>query len=144
MAIAAPWQLLQMYECPKSTLKKKCQGVSSTSNVLLYIGKLTCLLFSCFCPLQSAETSPASSLQSLPISPCSEKSLPFKVGQKKEDHSLSFSCEPHQLMNLNPDFVKFQNWTECLPHRSLFDQQFSGVWEWWWWGGGGVTMSNIF
>lgn len=29
--------------------------------------------------LQSTETSPASSLQSLPISPCSEKSLPWKV-----------------------------------------------------------------
>ncbi|KAG7223475.1 hypothetical protein INR49_015579, partial [Caranx melampygus] len=28
---------------------------------------------------ESTETSPASSLQSLPISPCSEKSLPFKV-----------------------------------------------------------------
>lgn len=28
---------------------------------------------------QSTETSPASSLHSLPISPCSEKSLPFKV-----------------------------------------------------------------
>uniref|UniRef100_A0A3B4AX74 Uncharacterized protein n=1 Tax=Periophthalmus magnuspinnatus TaxID=409849 RepID=A0A3B4AX74_9GOBI len=30
---------------------------------------------------QSTETSPASSLQSLPISPCSEKSLPFKVNR---------------------------------------------------------------
>ncbi|XP_077571617.1 serine-rich coiled-coil domain-containing protein 1-like isoform X1 [Stigmatopora nigra] len=31
---------------------------------------------------ESTETSPASSLQSLPISPCSEKSLPFKVMTK--------------------------------------------------------------
>ena len=48
------------------------------------ITNLSMMLFSysCFCLLQSAETSPASSLQSLPISPCSEKSLPFKVNKK--------------------------------------------------------------
>ncbi|CAK6950549.1 serine-rich coiled-coil domain-containing protein 1 isoform X1 [Scomber scombrus] len=33
---------------------------------------------------ESAETSPASSLQSLPISPCSEKSLPFKDPGREE------------------------------------------------------------
>ncbi|XP_047447445.1 serine-rich coiled-coil domain-containing protein 1 [Mugil cephalus] len=33
---------------------------------------------------ESAETSPASSLQSLPISPCSEKSLPFKDLSREE------------------------------------------------------------
>ncbi|XP_072289649.1 serine-rich coiled-coil domain-containing protein 1 isoform X2 [Eucyclogobius newberryi] len=33
---------------------------------------------------ESAETSPASSLQSLPISPCSEKSLPFKDATREE------------------------------------------------------------
>ncbi|XP_055017243.1 serine-rich coiled-coil domain-containing protein 1 [Boleophthalmus pectinirostris] len=33
---------------------------------------------------ESAETSPASSLQSLPISPCSEKSLPFKDSGREE------------------------------------------------------------
>lgn len=33
---------------------------------------------------ESAETSPASSLQSLPISPCSEKSLPFKDPSREE------------------------------------------------------------
>ncbi|KAI3372787.1 hypothetical protein L3Q82_023243 [Scortum barcoo] len=31
---------------------------------------------------ESTETSPASSLQSLPISPCSEKSLPFKIEER--------------------------------------------------------------
>lgn len=35
--------------------------------------------FFMFFSLQNTETSPASSLHSLPISPCSEKSLPVKV-----------------------------------------------------------------
>lgn len=60
--------------------------ITSLSAVLtMYITNLThlnvILLYLCFCLLQSTETSPASSLQSLPISPCSEKSLPFKVDQ---------------------------------------------------------------
>ncbi|KAM9392305.1 serine-rich coiled-coil domain-containing protein 1 isoform 2-T2 [Pholidichthys leucotaenia] len=47
---------------------------------------------------ESTETSPASSLQSLPISPCSEKSLPFKPVEADDCPSLSlvlpevFSC----------------------------------------------------
>ncbi|KAK1892559.1 Serine-rich coiled-coil domain containing protein 1, partial [Dissostichus eleginoides] len=43
---------------------------------------------------ESTETSPASSLQSLPISPCSEKSLPFKLDGSPRSLTIMLSPRP--------------------------------------------------
>lgn len=55
--------------------------LSSAAHIVVYMSDsfLMAHIFVFFLVFQSTETSPASSLQSLPISPCSEKSLPFKV-----------------------------------------------------------------
>ncbi|KAM9858615.1 serine-rich coiled-coil domain-containing protein 1 [Aulostomus maculatus] len=52
---------------------------------------------------ESAETSPASSLQSLPISPCSEKSLPFKDPGKEDAFLLQLKEKDELILRLQSE-----------------------------------------
>ncbi|KAI4821293.1 hypothetical protein KUCAC02_029231, partial [Chaenocephalus aceratus] len=57
----------------------------------------------------STETSPASSLQSLPISPCSEKSLPFKESAKAALKMKDCQMTDHatQTEHMGPEFTYY-------------------------------------
>ncbi|XP_031164807.1 serine-rich coiled-coil domain-containing protein 1 isoform X4 [Sander lucioperca] len=52
---------------------------------------------------ESTETSPASSLQSLPISPCSEKSLPFKDPGREEALLQQLREKDEQILRLHSE-----------------------------------------
>uniref|UniRef100_A0A8C9XVX0 Coiled-coil serine rich protein 1 n=1 Tax=Sander lucioperca TaxID=283035 RepID=A0A8C9XVX0_SANLU len=58
---------------------------------------------------ESTETSPASSLQSLPISPCSEKSLPFKDPGREEALLQQLREKDEQILRLHSELVRFTN-----------------------------------
>uniref|UniRef100_A0A3B4FSJ8 Coiled-coil serine rich protein 1 n=1 Tax=Pundamilia nyererei TaxID=303518 RepID=A0A3B4FSJ8_9CICH len=55
---------------------------------------------------ESTETSPASSLQSLPISPCSEKSLPFKDPSREEALLQQLREKDELIMKLQSELVR--------------------------------------
>uniref|UniRef100_H3C1R5 Coiled-coil serine rich protein 1 n=1 Tax=Tetraodon nigroviridis TaxID=99883 RepID=H3C1R5_TETNG len=58
---------------------------------------------------ESTETSPASSLQSLPISPCSEKSLPFKDLSREEVLLQQLREKDEQILRLQNELVRSRN-----------------------------------
>uniref|UniRef100_A0A3Q0S7A1 Coiled-coil serine-rich protein 1 n=1 Tax=Amphilophus citrinellus TaxID=61819 RepID=A0A3Q0S7A1_AMPCI len=55
---------------------------------------------------ESTETSPASSLQSLPISPCSEKSLPFKDPSREEALLQQLREKDELIIKLQSELVR--------------------------------------
>uniref|UniRef100_A0A3Q3JH47 Coiled-coil serine-rich protein 1 n=1 Tax=Monopterus albus TaxID=43700 RepID=A0A3Q3JH47_MONAL len=95
----------------------------------------------------STETSPASSLQSLPISPCSEKSLPFKDLGREEALMQQLREKDELILKLQSELVRSGSGPAAANHTTTPSPSFrqpegaSSSSESLTLGGGGVSLS---